>query len=54
MAYVNEASRSFPPIPVILPQAVGCGGMILSDCRVVPEGAAVGVATAVINRDKAS
>ena len=52
MACVNEASRLFPPIPAILPRAVGRGGMILSDCRVVPEGTAVGVAAAVINRDK--
>ena len=51
---MNEVIGLFCSIPAILAQAVGREGMILSNCRVVAEGTAVGVAIAVINRDKAS
>jgi len=52
MACVNEASRLFPSIPAILPRCVGSGGLVLADGRIIPEGTAVGVAAAVINRDE--
>ena len=52
MACVNEASRLFPSIPAILPQRVGSEGLVLVDGRLIPEGTAVGMAAAVINRDE--
>jgi len=52
MACFKEASRLFPSIPAILPQAVSSGGLVLTDGRIVPEGTAVGAAAAVINRNE--
>ncbi|KAL9616577.1 MAG: hypothetical protein Q9160_008557 [Pyrenula sp. 1 TL-2023] len=51
MACVQETARLYPPIPFILPRCVSAGDLMVNGC-IVPEGAEIGAAAAVINQNE--